>query len=127
VVANDYDDLQSGVFLERPLTADEALATLERARGSRYDPGVVAALRDVVTRRSVRHVEVPREVSCRVAGLRHGDVVARDILGRDGLLLLAAGHQLNERLIDLLRAYELRENESLSVYVHRKEKACAAA
>ena len=58
-VANDYDALQIGTLVQRPLKAKEALDFLIENRSKRYDPAVVDAFlesetrfRDILTRHS---------------------------------------------------------------------------
>jgi response regulator RpfG family c-di-GMP phosphodiesterase len=122
-IVDDYDDLVSG-SQGRAMDPGEAMGHIVKAAGSRYDPGIVERFRALLEQPSEAHAPCS-ELRCHVAALRPGDVVARDILTSDGMLLLAAGHVLQERVIDLLRGYERREQLELTVHVKREEQ-CAA-
>lgn len=121
-VVNDYDDLLSGSVLNRKVPRQEALKLIERGRGSRYDPDVTDCLLEVLAREEDPEGQRARkETLRRVDRLEAGDVVARDLIASDGMLLLSAGHVLSERLIELLRAYEMREEARLAVNIVKEE------
>lgn len=121
-VVNDFDDLVSGSLLARKLSREEALKLIERGRGSRYDPDVTDRLLEILSKENDGPPKSARlEVLRRVEDLGAGNVVARDLVASDGLLLLSAGHVLTERLIELLCAYEMREGARLAVYIVKEE------
>ncbi len=109
-VANDYDDLQTGVLAQPTLTAPAAVAAIEKARGHRYDPAVVAALVAVL---AGGQADGAGEATVNSSHLEPGMVLARDAVAADGALLLAADYVLDERLIRQLRQYEQTEGTTL--------------
>ncbi len=113
-VANDYDGLQIGTLAEKRLSPDEARAMLAQSRGKAYDAKVLDAFfamiggpaREVVNERAVTAAQL-------VAGM----VLARDFLGRDNVLLLAADYVLDERLVEQLQHGERRDGGTFTLYV----------
>ena len=87
-VANDYDALQVGTLVQRPLKPTEALSYIVENRGKRYDPTVVDAFVQLISEtRSKGFIELP----LRSMHLKPGMLLSRDLNHRDGYLLLAAG------------------------------------
>ncbi len=98
-IASDYDNLQTGVMMQRKLWPDEARAAIVHGRGSRYDPAVVDVFLQVLegaTGGSVVHR--PSQLVA-AADLQVGAVRAHDLMSPDGALLLSAEHMLDARLI----------------------------
>jgi hypothetical protein len=88
---------------------------LER-RGTRYDPAVVAAFVEVTTGRSAVP-EPPRGQALPGASLRPGLRLTRDLVTRDGSLLLSADHVLSARLIAQIADFEKTADTTFTVYV----------
>lgn len=112
-LASDYFNLQIGTLAPRKMRPEEAFETLVRQSGKRYDPAVVKAFRDVLyPDADGRGAGAPGdalaadEVVVATAALRPGMVVLKDLLSRDGLLLLSANHELDDKLIHQLREFE---------------------
>jgi response regulator RpfG family c-di-GMP phosphodiesterase len=114
-LASDYDNLQIGVLVERHLRPDQAARIIIDSRGKRYDPMVVAAFEELVSGRVP--VEPTRDRALRVAELRPGMRTTRDLVRRDGSLLLSADHVLTERMIRQLADFERMTDMTFSVYV----------
>ncbi|HJW57600.1 MAG TPA: HD domain-containing phosphohydrolase [Burkholderiaceae bacterium] len=119
-VASDYDNLQIGALAQRRLRPDEAVTAIVNSRGKRYDPLVVAVFQDTILGRNV--VEPPPGEALPVSALRPGMTLARDLVTRDGFLLLSAEHTLSERLIRQIVDFEHSSNESFTVYVLVEQK-----
>lgn len=107
-VANDYDGLQIGTLAGRRYSPADARQLIEQGRGRRYDPAVVDAFL-LATEQGDQELVAERELQ--PARLRPGMVLARDLVGRDGVLLLAADYRLNASLIRQIREYA--ESEGL--------------
>jgi response regulator RpfG family c-di-GMP phosphodiesterase len=109
-LASDYENLQRGVLLQRSLRPDEAKDLVVRNSGTRYDPQVVKAFRAVMGDAAEPAAESrpePRAVATLAPEhLRPGMVIARDLVARDGFLLLSADHTLDERLIQQIKEYQ---------------------
>lgn len=113
-LAVDYYNLQQGGMVQRHLRPEEAKSLILDASGKRYDPNVVAAFRQIVdgdAGAAVVGVEV-------LSGeLLPGMVLARDLVSRDGLMLLTAEHTLDVRMIQQVQDFETKSGGRLSIWV----------
>jgi response regulator RpfG family c-di-GMP phosphodiesterase len=116
-VANDYDGLCDGRLTAHPMNPREALDYIRESRGKRYDPRVVDAFCTVMERRA-EVIHAVNEQSLTPLQLRPGMVTTRDVVTRDGLLLLAREFVLDESIIEQLRLYEKTDGHPLPVHVH---------
>ena len=114
-VAADYDALQMGILQPKRLSTSESLAYLVGSRNRRYDPVVIEAFVNLLNVAPAK--PVGREMKVATAQLKDGMIIARDLLAKDGILLLSRGHALNEKVIDLLCGYERSMGDSLNVYI----------
>ncbi|MDP2826024.1 MAG: response regulator [Sulfuritalea sp.] len=113
-VANDYDGMQIGTLSEKRASPEEARAMLAQARGKRYDPQVLDAFFAMV---GAEAQEVVMEKAVSAPELRSGMVLARDFVGRDGVLLLAADYVLDALLVRQIQDMDRREGSRLVLYV----------
>jgi HD-GYP domain-containing protein (c-di-GMP phosphodiesterase class II) len=113
-VVNDYDGLQIGTLAEKRMSPDEAKAMLVQSRGRRHDPQIVDAFIELLGGEAQ---EVIREQPVSHAELKVGMVLARDLVGREGVLLLSADFILDAALIKQIQDYAQREYHGLSIYV----------
>lgn len=113
-VAVDYYNLQQGAMVQRHLRPAEALTLILDAAGKRYDPQVVAAFRQVVD-----HTDTGTSTGVEVLSteLAPGMVLARDLVSREGLMLLSADHVLDERIIAHVRDFEQKAHCRLAIWV----------
>jgi response regulator RpfG family c-di-GMP phosphodiesterase len=118
-VVNDYDSLQIGTLVQRPLRPEEALAFIADNRGKRYDPATVDAFLKLI---SETRKTVPTEVPLRTMHLKPGMVVSRDLPHRDGYLLLAKGSVLTGDIIGQLVKLEQSEQQMLTLYIRQEAK-----
>ena len=118
-VANEFDALQIGTLVQRPLKAKEALDFLIENRSKRYDPAVVDAFAQLIAE-TVK--EGPVEVPLRTMHLKPGMMVCRDLLHPDGYLLLATGSSLTSDIIGQLHRLEQVEQKNLTVYIRQEQK-----
>ena len=118
-LAVDYYNLQQGGMVQRHLRPDEAKSLILDASGKRYDPNVVAAFRQIMDG-GVSAAVVGVEV---LSGeLLPGMVLARDLISRDGLMLLTVDHTLDARMIQQVQDFESKSGGRLSIWV-RNPKA----
>jgi response regulator RpfG family c-di-GMP phosphodiesterase len=115
-LASDYDNLQIGTLTRTRLSPEQAAALIVERRGSRYDPAVVAAFEEATTGRAAA-AQQPHDLELPVASLRPGMRTTRDLVTRDGSLLLSADHVLTERLIAQIAGYEKSADIKLLVHV----------
>ena len=113
-VVNDYDGLQIGTLSEKRMSAEEAKALIVQSRGKRYDPQIVDVF--IALLGGLAH-EVVREKAVSHPDLKVGMVLARDLLSREGALLLSADFLLDTALIKQIQDYAHRENTVVSVYI----------
>ena len=119
-VANDFDGLQAGLFSPRRLKPEEAITFIQQNRGKRYCPQVVDAFLEVM---GASDQVSPAGHEIGTSALRPGMVLARDLVGKDGVMLLAADFVLDESLIRQLRELEASEGTRLTVAIRPAQGA----
>ena len=120
-LASDYDNLQIGTLTERQLRPDQAAKIVIESRGKRYDPAVVAAFEEVTTGKSP--VEALRDRALPVAKLQPGMRTTRDLVTKEGSLLLSADHVLTERMIRQISDFERSSGATFTIHVKLKAEA----
>ena len=115
-VASDYDGLQHGLVTNRWLSTAQAQAFIVDNRGKRYDPDVVDAFVDAVGVTATPPAPIA-EVQITPARLHSGMVLTRDMVTRDGILLLSRDHVLDAALIKIIREYEENDAHPFNVHV----------
>lgn len=113
-VANDYDSLQCGTLVQQRLTPAKAHGLIVEGRGKRYDPAVVDAFIEVQAQMGQTP---PPERELSSAQLSAGMVLSRDLLARDGMLLLSRDYVLDAALIEQMRQYERLEGYRLNFWI----------
>lgn len=113
-IVNDYDGLQIGTLAEKRMSPDDAKTMLVQARGKRYDPMVVDAFVELM---DIRVEERIPEKPVGYPDLKVGMVLARDLLSREGVLLLSADSVLTASIIKQIQEYAHRENHAIATYV----------
>jgi hypothetical protein len=114
-LASDYDDLQTGMLMQRRLRPEEAIPAIIQARGSRYDPQVVAAFQEII---SGKPAAAAPELELRPEKLLAGMVLSRDLITADGFLLLSAENRLDERTIRQIVDFDESSGNRLVVHVY---------
>lgn len=117
-VANDFDELQMGTLKSNKLGADEAKAYLLQYKGKRYDPKVVEAF--LAAQGGEPEIAPAASATVAAADLQPGMVLARDLISRHGVLLLAADYMLEDSLIRQIREYEKADGSPLVVHIKRR-------
>ncbi len=139
-VCADYDNLQIGMLGPRWLTPHQALAVIEDAAGKRYDPWVVAAFSAMLRGRpdaaafeaqpdddlhatpdsnSAAAAEELDDLLVSVNNLDPGAILSRDLITPGGLMMLPAGHTIDDRLIRKMAEFERTDNVELPVYIRK--------
>jgi response regulator RpfG family c-di-GMP phosphodiesterase len=113
-IVNDYDGLQIGTLAEKRMTPEEAKTMLVQSRGKRYDPQVVDAFVELLG--GLAH-EVVKERLVPYMDLKVGMVLSRDLVSREGVLLLSSDFVLDLPLIKQIHEYAHRENQGISIYI----------
>jgi response regulator RpfG family c-di-GMP phosphodiesterase len=115
-VANDYDAVQQGLIFNKRVSAQEAWDYLQRGRGKRYDPQVLDAF-EAVLGGTARPEAASRGLALTSDRLVPGMVLARDLVTRDGVLLLARDYLLDASLIEQIRKFEAAEGYRLTISI----------
>ena len=118
-VVNEYDSLIIGTLVQRALRPAEALNFLIDNRGKRYDPAVVDAFATLLAE-TVKSGFT--ETPLRTMHLKTGMLLSRDLMHRDGYLLLAKGTTLTAEIIGQLVKMENSEQQTLTLYIRQEEK-----
>lgn len=111
-VVDTYDDLTHGHLTGTALNDAEAKTIIQRARGVQFDPEVV----DIFLH--VTQVEKPKTTTLELVpsdNLQPGMVLGKDLLSKEGVLLLSAGHVLTAEMISRIRRYAATERLELSL------------
>ena len=119
-LVSDYDSLQIGAFIQRRFLPDEARISVTNSGGKRYDREVVKAF-NVVLDEEEAGVEIS-EVVLGTLKLLPGMILSRDLIGHDGVMLLSADHVLDERLIQLIQAFEKKAEARLNVSIRQERR-----
>ena len=118
-VASDYDSLQIGLLAQRKLEPVQAQDVILQGAGRRYDPAVVNALMVLCGARPKTQVRQDRwvEVTVSSIGLKSGMKLSRDLITPTGLLMLTAGHELDDSVIKKIVDFERSNGLSLTAEV----------
>ena len=119
-LASDYDNLQIGALMRRRLLPEDAKKAIIENSGKRYDPDVVAAFRDV-TGDTVTD-KAQGEISLRTDKLEVGMVLARDLVSKEGLMLLSSDHMLDAKLIQQIIEFETKHEEHFLIWIRQLRK-----
>ncbi|GJI92379.1 HD domain-containing phosphohydrolase [Duganella hordei] len=119
-LAADYYNLQQGAMVQRHLRPEEAKSLILDAGGKRYDPHVVAAFRQVMDGDAGENLGGVEVLS---GELTPGMVLARDLVSRDGLMLLSTDHVLDARMIQQVQDFETKSGGRLSIWVRNAREA----
>jgi response regulator RpfG family c-di-GMP phosphodiesterase len=109
-VVNDYDGFQIGTLAEKKMTPDQARGLLQQLAGKRYDPQVVEVFVRLLEQERLGQ---PSEKLVPTYQLTPGMILARDFLGDNGALLLAADIQLTPLIIAQIQTMATRRNQAL--------------
>ncbi|MEC5163675.1 response regulator RpfG family c-di-GMP phosphodiesterase [Janthinobacterium sp. CG_23.3] len=120
-LASDYDNLQIGAMVQRQLRADEAKQLIYDSSGKRYDPMVVAAFRQLMDGNN-GDAAGNGDVAALSGELVPGMKLSRDLISRDGLMLLAADHVLDARLIQQVQDFEAKGGGRLTIRIYHQPK-----
>ena len=111
-VVDTFDDLTHGHLTGAALTEAEARTLLQRGRGTQFDPEVI----DVFLH--ITQVEKPKPIRLEPVTPEHlqpGMALGKDLLSKEGVLLLSAGHVLTADMISRIRKYEKTEALNLTL------------
>lgn len=114
-VANDFDSHLHGLTCGRRHEEAASFDYIVQGRGSRYDPALIAVLRAALDEAARTRVI---DDALAVDKLEVGMKLSRDLLDRDGRLLLAADFVLDRVVIRQIRDYAARVNPAMKLHIH---------
>ncbi len=117
-LANDYLQLQNGIFSPKRLFPDDAKAYVYKYAGSRYDPIVIEAFKRVFD----AHDDEGGVISVSIKEAEPGMMLASDLVSKDGMLLLPADYVLEANVIEKLRLYDIARKENMTLRIAQKRK-----
>jgi hypothetical protein len=109
-VVNDYDGFQIGTLAEKKIGPEQALTMVRQLAGKRYDPRVVDVFSKLIEK--IRSGQAGEKMVAQDQ-LKPGMVLARDLVGDNGALLLAADLTLTPQLISQIQAMAARHGKQL--------------
>jgi len=119
----DYQQLIYGFHFKDPLSSQDALSYIERYTGKKYDPVLLRIYQKLVTQLSMAQEKkqfndnlIPLEL------LKEHQVVNRDLLNPDGMLLISKGTELNMVIINKLKNYSKRDDQKINVFILSTEQ-----
>jgi putative nucleotidyltransferase with HDIG domain len=115
-VANDYDGLQSGALMLRQHSPKEALEFIVKNRGKRFDPKVVDAL---VAMMAERVPTQEADLTVTPPELKPGMTLTRDLMHRDGYLLLPKGRVVDAAAITQMLRLQDVETQPIIIHIRR--------
>ena len=118
-VANDFHEVQKGALLSKQLSVEQAVDFIRDGRGKRYDPAVVDVFHQVMGI-AVAPAGAAGESAVHTGQLLPGMALTRDLITRDGVMLLAKDYMLDESLIEQIRTFERTDGTIFTIHVREK-------
>ena len=118
-VVNDYVEMITGLYDERQYSTTEAITYMQSTAPERYNQQVVNILAEVIEGLS-KTGDVLNDKKVLSDQVRKGMKLSRDLISREGILLLSAGQVLDDVSIERIREMEFNLEETLEVYVSQK-------
>ncbi|MBX9964660.1 MAG: HD domain-containing protein, partial [Burkholderiales bacterium] len=120
-VADAFEDLRSGRINGQALSTQGARHAVLAGRGSEFDPAVVDAFESLYAAAPPKPTAVT--LGLPTEELRAGHILAQNFVSPEGVLLLSAGHELNDDLIDRIRSFERKHGLVLKLAVQVAQEA----
>ena len=120
-VADAFEDLRSGRIDGQALSTQGARQAVLAGRGSQFDPAVVDAFVSLYS--SAPPKPIVATLGLRTEELRAGQTLAQHFVSPEGVLLLSAGHVLNDDLIGRIRNFERKHGLVLTLAVQVPQEA----
>ncbi|MCG8436361.1 MAG: response regulator [Gammaproteobacteria bacterium] len=120
-IIKDYDALLKGRLLKEKLTEEASKEYILGSHSKLYDPEV-AKIFGVYLEQQEKLDHRAGEIKLGINDIRAGMTLARDLITHKGILVLAEGQVLNERVINKLQEYIGGPDEATAVYVFEDEE-----
>ncbi|MBU2708655.1 response regulator [Zooshikella marina] len=116
---HDFIGLQLGTIEKQAMTSGQAYVYMQKNVSKIYDPGVVKIIEKYKNAFEVRS-DGTTELRIDSFNLKSGMIVARDILNRNGIMLISKGYHLTNTIIEKLLMFEKLENYKLEIYIQKE-------
>ena len=113
-VSNDYDSMLAGTLAVTKYKPDQAAKAIHKGKGRRYDPAVVDAFQIVLD----GGVQSDDEHLVKQTDVKAGMKLNRDVINSNGVLLVGAGHEVDDFLAKKLQSYENPDLSTLKIWVY---------
>lgn len=113
-VAEDWDELQMGLLASQKLGTTQAIEFITQGADKRYDGDVVRALPSALKR--IHYMPKANERIIDSEKIQAGVILSRDLVSPEGMLLMAKGGSVTNRLVEYLATVYQREKVSLKIY-----------
>jgi response regulator RpfG family c-di-GMP phosphodiesterase len=117
-IAEDYDSALIGTSFVKPLMPAQALLMIQDGKGKRYDLSVANALLLELNKSSTAKNNASESI-LRSGQVTPGMKLSRDLITRNGEMLLSRDHVLNEQIIDQVMSFERMDGHPLTIYIHQ--------
>ncbi len=116
---HDFIALQLGTIEQRAMTSDQAYAFLQSNAAKIYDPSVVKIIGKYKDAYEISYNDT-YELKIESFHLEPGMIVTRDVLNKNGIMLISKGYKLTEPIINKLLMFEKLENYKLEIFVKKE-------
>jgi len=117
-VMNDYTELTAGLYQERQYSTSEAIRYLTTVAPERYNQDCVEQLGQVLDEVApVTDLFTDKLIS--TTDLKPDMILTRDLISKDGVLLLGEGEILDQETIDRIRDLEFNFAEFFQLYIQQ--------
>lgn len=120
-VAEDWDELQMGLLASQKLGMDQAIEFIKQGAGKRYDSEVVKALPAAL--HQIQYMPKSTEKMVDSEKILPGQILSRDLVSPEGMLLMAKGGSVTTRLVEYLATLYQKEKISLKIYCETPKTA----
>ncbi len=115
----DYQMLIHGRQLNNILSSQDALAYMESFSAKKYDPDLFQLYRKLIIELEKNHAASKHsDHLINIKELQPKQIISRDVINHEGMLLIAKGTQLNESMIEKLKSYVKRDQHELALFIH---------
>lgn len=108
------DSIDDSRELDR-LSVEKALVELSARSGTQFDEKVVSSYQHLIP--ELMDITQPQDDCITTFQLSNGQIVSRDLISDDGILLLSKGTELTDELIERLQIFEAQHKETLAINV----------
>mgnify|MGYP000010203189 CR=1 FL=1 len=115
----DYQMLIHGRQLSNVLSSSDALAYMENFTGKKYDPYLFKIYKKLIFELEKNHAASKySDHLIDIKELQPKQIISRDVINHEGMLLIAKDTELNESMIEKLKSYVKRDHHELALFIN---------